>query len=165
MLSTSIVPYTLKILKTHIEVSFQPPIVDGTWSEINELGNHVVEELNLRKNPACIMDLSELTYMGSSVVALLVRLWKEVKAKNGKMVIVTNHPMVKEIIELAGLDKIWAIYPIQNAARKSLGVPLVLDSSSSSGGILKSKGKLILLLAVVVIIGIGIGYYLNQSLT
>lgn len=165
MLSTSIVPYTLKILKSHIEVSFQPPIVEGTWSVINDLGNHVVEELNLRKNPVCIMDLSELSYMGSSVVALLVRIWKEVKAKNGKMVIVTNHPMVKEIIELAGLDKIWSIHPILNAARKSLGVPLVVDSSSSSGGILKSKGKLILLLAIVVIIGIGIGFYLNQSLT
>lgn len=162
-MSTSTVPYTLKVLKSHIEITFHPPIVEGTWAEIDELGDTVERELDSRKNPDCVMDLSELTYMGSSVVALLVRIWKEVKANQGKMVIATNHPLVKEIITLAGLDKIWTIQPNLNAARKSIGAPLVDQEIGGSNSNSFSRNKIFLLIVALAAIGIGIGYLLNQT--
>lgn len=158
-MSTSIVPYTLKSLKSHVEVTFHPPVTEATWANLEKLGTEVVSKLESRKQPICIVDLTELTYMGSSVVALLVRIWKDVKAQNGKMVVVTDHALVKEIITLAGLDKIWTIHPEPGVARKSLGLPSPDGQRSSTIG---KAGKVLIAIVVITIAAIGIGVFTNQ---
>ena len=115
--------FELTSSRSHVEVVFHPSITDGSWKEIDELGIQVIEELKQRRTPVCLFDLTQIEYMGSSVVAVLVRICKQINEQRGKMAVVIRHPVVNEIIQLAGLDKIWPIYPTVEAARKSLGVP------------------------------------------
>jgi hypothetical protein len=56
------------------------------------------------------------------MVALIVRIWKVVQARGGRMVVVCSNPVVLEVIRLAGLDKVWTIAPEISAGHKKLGV-------------------------------------------
>ncbi len=113
------------LLKDHVTVILRPDIVHSNWADIEEFGAQIREELERRDSPICIVDLSPLTYMGSSIVALIVRLWKVIQFRGGKMVVVCSHPTVIDVIKLAGLDKIWTLAPDISTARKKLGVTLV----------------------------------------
>ncbi|MEW4488672.1 STAS domain-containing protein [Thalassoglobus sp. JC818] len=101
----------VKVFHSHIRVVITPEVVESTWASISSLGDQVVECLKDVKHPSCLVDLTQLDFMGSSLVALIVRIWREVKSRNGRLVVVTSHPIVKETISLAGLDKIWDIQP------------------------------------------------------
>ena len=72
-----------------------------------------------------------MNYMGSAIVALIVRVWKVVQAKGGKMVVLCPNPAVLEVIQLAGLDKVWTIASEPEAASKKLG----LRTNHSGGGL------------------------------
>lgn len=145
------VPCSIKTAKSHIEVKLTPEIVSESWENIESSANLVLQECEKRKQPVCLIDLSALNYMGSSIVAMLVRVWKGVRKTNGNMVVVVVHPVVRETITLAGLDKIWTLYPHVNAAYLAIGAPLPADSSTAQG----RRGKKVLvgavLLAVVVL--------------
>jgi anti-anti-sigma factor len=160
-LSSSIVPYTLKILKSHVEVTFHPPIVEGTWSDIEKLGDEVTREIEHRESPKCLIDLSPLSYMGSSLVAVLVRIWKEVKNNDGRMVIVVSHSIVEETLTLAGLDKIWNLYGDMESAYREIGVPLQNPSTPPANS---GHRKVLIGVVVLAVVILGISFFLiNQQ--
>lgn len=157
-------PYSISKGKSHIEVAIHPPLIDGTWSDIETLGNLVITEIEGRKRTDCLVDLSSLNYMGSSVVALLVRIWKVVRAQNGQLVIVTDHTIVKETISLAGLDKIWAVYPHINGACRAIGAPLHPVEDGAHSGIHAPKKSLVIGAIVLVLAIIGVSFLImNQQ--
>lgn len=158
-MSPSIVPYTLKVLKSHVEVNFHPPIAEGSWSDIEKLGDEVTREIEQRKSPICIIDLSPLNYMGSSLVAVIVRIWKAVKNNDGRMVIVVTQPVVKETLTLAGLDKIWNIYGDMDSACQAIGAPLPNAPSSNFG-----RRNILIGVVVLAAVVLGISFFLfNQQ--
>lgn len=126
-MASSMPPCEMVAFKDHVTVTLRPEIVQSSWSDIESFGGDVRTELESRRSPACVVDLSPLTYMGSAIVALIVRVWKVVQAQDGKMVVVCKHPGVREVIELAGLDKIWTIAPELSVAQKKLGVKKPVD--------------------------------------
>lgn len=157
-------PYTLIILRSHVEVSLHPPIGESAWTDIEKLGGEVVGEIKQRKQVRCLIDLTGLDYMASSLVALLVRLWKEIQAAKGEMVIVASHPVVRETLTLAGLDKIWEIHGTLDAGCRSLGVPPPTAREASSQSNSKRKNRWIIGAILFVIAAIGISLFvLNQQ--
>jgi hypothetical protein len=60
--------------------------------------------------------------MGSAMVALIVRIWKAVNGRNGRMVVVNNNGIVQEVLRIAGLEKVWTIVPTREEAVRELGV-------------------------------------------
>jgi hypothetical protein len=60
--------------------------------------------------------------MRSADVALIVRIWKAVKNKNGKVLVACQNDMVLKVISLAGLDKVWSIVDTPNEGLKQLGI-------------------------------------------
>ncbi len=160
-MSASIVPYTLKILNSHVEVTFHPRIAEGSWADVEKLGDEVTSEIEQRNLPICIIDLSPLNYMGSSLVAVIVRIWKEVKSNDGRMVVVVSHPIVKETLTLAGLDKIWSLYGDMDSACQAIGVPSPSAKlkSSTSG-----RRKVLVGVVVLAVVILGISFFLfNQQ--
>ncbi|HWL10289.1 MAG TPA: STAS domain-containing protein [Planctomicrobium sp.] len=115
-------PCEMIAFKDHVNVTLRPEITQASWSDVENFGANVRTELENRNSPACVVDLSPLTYMGSSIVALIVRVWKVVESRGGKMVVVCPHPGVIEVIKLAGLDKLWVLVPELTTAQKKLGV-------------------------------------------
>ena len=130
-LPTSVAPYTLKNPPSHLEVVIHPPIVEGTWTELAKLGDDVLTEARGRTAPNCIVDLSDVDYIGSPLVAVMVRIWKELRSRNGSMVLVAPHPLVRETISLAGLDKIWKICHDRPTAYRAIGVSPILSREGS----------------------------------
>jgi len=86
-----------------------PEIVEAPWADIETFGSQIINELG--EKPSCIIDLSNLNYIGSSLVALMVRVWKEIHQRHGRMVVVCSHRVVLDVLAMAGLDKIWTIAP------------------------------------------------------
>ncbi|MBN1680577.1 MAG: STAS domain-containing protein [Anaerolineae bacterium] len=84
--------------------------VDSTnASELGETLNRVVE--NGRTN--LVLDLYGVEYMSSAGLREMVRVLKRVKKSGGDLRIANPSERVKEVLELAGLDTIFNIYPTQ----------------------------------------------------
>lgn len=94
---------------TRLRVVLNPLLANVPWPDVEQAGHDVIEQVNQQKKPSVIVDLSQLDYIASAIIALLVRVWKEIDARNGIMAVVVDNPQVLEIIELSGLTKVWKI--------------------------------------------------------
>ena len=119
---------------TSLSLTLQQGLSDVQWGEIEELGANVLKGLEEYEAPLFIVDLSPLDYMGSAMVALIVRIWKVVKAKKGNMSVVCPNENVLEVISLAGLDKVWNMADNREEACQSLGVQAIQSGSGSIMG-------------------------------
>lgn len=121
-LDTAFLPSQIQSQPDSIVITLRPSIAQAAWSDVEAFGGEVRTELEKRDSPACLIDLSPMTYMGSSIVALIVRIWKVVQSQRGRMVVVCPNPAVLEVIRLAGLDKIWSVAHTVDDGRRQLGV-------------------------------------------
>lgn len=134
---TATVPCEMLTRPDAVTVILRPAISHASWSDVEAFGANVRQELENRNAPACLVDLSQMTYMGSSLVALIVRIWKVIQTHGGKMVVLCPNPAVLDVIRLAGLDKIWTIAGEPDEALKKLGV-----RPASTQPVLPSSGDL-----------------------
>ena len=109
-------------------VTLKPALSDVKWDQIETLGSAIETRLANDKPKKVLFDISPLTYMGSAMVALVVRWWKTVEKAGGKSVVVCNDDNVLEVLRLASLDKHWTIKESRAAAFAELG------ARSFSGG-------------------------------
>ncbi len=141
----------LESFPTHTYVQILPTLNESGWDIIEERGSQVIAALGQRDVPACLVDLSELNYMGSSLVAFIVRIWKATKAGNGKLVLVCPNSGVREVIELAGLDKVWSIYDEPGDALLALGVNQARGASASPWSVWVGAAAILLAAAVALL--------------
>jgi anti-sigma B factor antagonist len=81
-------------------------------SNANELGSAMDRAVDDGKNNV-VLDLGEVEYMSSAGLREMVRVLKRVKRSGGDLRIANPSDRVKEVLELAGLDTIFEIYPTQ----------------------------------------------------
>ena len=103
-------------------ITLLPELNDKQWADIEKVGTEIVDRLSTAQSPRFIVDLTPLSYMGSAMVALIVRLYKTVNGRNGQMVVVNQHELVFEVLKLAGLTKLWTIVDSRDKAFAALGV-------------------------------------------
>lgn len=126
-------------------ISLLPELNKAPWGEIDALGTRLLERMKSRlegnrRKAAFLVDLSELNYMGSAMVALVVRLWKATKEKKARMAVVNSDENVLEVLRLSGLEQVWTITDTREAGLKALGIspkpaaPAGNDSATSAGG-------------------------------
>jgi anti-anti-sigma factor len=115
-------PYRLEIANGCAELTLLPAMNEIEWGAIEKVGSDVLSSLASIKSPALIVNLSQLNYMGSAQVALVVRLWKATTAQDGRMVVVQQNEMIDEILTLAGLSKVWTIVETRAEALQELNV-------------------------------------------
>lgn len=150
--------YNLQISSSHAVLRLEPEIGRAAWGDIERVGNELISSVQEEKSPAWLIDLSELEYMGSALVALVVRLWKAVQTGGGKVVVVCGHGMPEEVLRLAGLDKVWTITSTYEDGLRQLGVRAPA-SSTAGGGTFFVPAVLGLLLAITggVVLGMLLG--------
>lgn len=156
-MSTSESPYRFESAEGYSVVSLQPELNDAQWSDFEKIGTEILEKLNSMQTPAFLIDLSSLSYMGSAMVALIVRVWKSIRERNGRMVVVNQHEMVFEVMKLAGLHNVWTIVGTRDEAVRALGMRAKAD-----GG---EQGIALAVLGVVAILGAAAGLFLLMSPT
>ena len=123
-------PYEYDSSKSYAVVAFNPSLGDCRWGDIEKAGNEIKERLGALSRPAFLLDLTRLEFMGSSVVALIVKLWKAVQEKNGQMVVVNDSSMIGEVLEIAGLTRVWTVVDSHEEAEELLGVKTFTAASS-----------------------------------
>jgi anti-anti-sigma factor len=116
LVSTSDAPYTLEKTRGYVVLCLLPKLNEVQWGDVQQVGNEIIPDLDALRSPALLVDLSALDYMGSSMVALLVRLWKAVQKKNGRMVVQSEQKMVTEVLNIAGLNSLWDVVPTRDEA-------------------------------------------------
>jgi anti-sigma B factor antagonist len=84
--------------------------VDST--NASELGD-VMDKTVDSGNSNLVLDLSGVEYMSSAGLREMVRVLKRVKRGGGDLRIANPSERVKEVLELAGLDTIFEVYPTQ----------------------------------------------------
>jgi len=72
------------------------------------------------KTPCLLLDFSAVIYIDSSGLATLIEYYQSCRAYAGKLAICSLTPRVRSSFDLVRLSEVFAIYPDQAAARKSL---------------------------------------------
>lgn len=114
-------------------VRLLPFLNEIPWPEIEKVGSEILRAIDPMRRPAVLVDLCPLNYMSSASVALVVRIFKAVKERDGQMVVANADPLVLELLRTAGLDKIWQIVASPDEGLQRLGVP-ASESIKQSGG-------------------------------
>lgn len=134
-------------------VTLHPSLNDAQWASIEGIGTEIIGRLSGTPHPGLIVDLSSLNYMGSAMVALVVRLWKAVNERRGRMAVVNKHDMVLEVLRLAGLASVWTIVPDRPAAVEALGGANYKPGTGSKG-LVFSATALVAAIAALVLAGL-----------
>ena len=69
-----------------------------------------------QKSPRLVVDLSKVTYIDSSGLAVLIEGMQNVEAYGGKFILAGIQENVKPIFEIARLDQVFIIFPHVDAA-------------------------------------------------
>lgn len=81
-------------------------------SNADELGSTLDRAVDEGRNNM-VLDLGGVEYMSSAGLREMVRILKRVKRGGGDLRIANPSDRVQEVLELAGLDSIFEIYPTQ----------------------------------------------------
>lgn len=103
-------------------LTLAPEVNSSPWDVVEKSGTEVIRQVEAHNVSSLIVDLSPLNYLGSAQVALLVRVWKTLSAKNGKMVVEVTSPVVREVLKTAGLSRLWPFVENRAAAYAHLGI-------------------------------------------
>ncbi len=113
--------YTFEPADGYAIVTLNPELHEAQWAAIDAVGTEFVKRFAEQELTSVLVDLTKLDYMGSSMVALLVRMWKAAQATKGQMVVVNTSEMIGEVLKLAGLTSVWTIIDSREAGIHELG--------------------------------------------
>lgn len=119
---TSASTFQIDLIQGRTVVSFLPHLNEIPWAEIEKVGGQILPKLQEASSPGVLVDLCALKYMGSASLALIVRIYKAVTEKRGRMIVANSDPMVGEVLAKAGLEKIWEIAPNRDEGLRRLGL-------------------------------------------
>ncbi|WP_339730165.1 STAS domain-containing protein [uncultured Gimesia sp.] len=115
-MATQEVPYHITAVNNHLKVQLLPELNESAWTDLETLGDSLLLELKDQKNPSAIIDLTPLTYISSSLVAVIIQVWKLVDEQGGKTAILNTSDMVEEVLNISGLKKVWCIVSTEEEA-------------------------------------------------
>lgn len=137
-----------------LAVVLRPELNEIPWTDIERIGSGIVRRVESRPKPRVLVDMTELDHMGSAMVALVVRIWKAVTEKQGRMIVVNRHAVVGEVLEISGLASKWTIVPTREEALIAVGAgggtpSSVISGETRTGVVLTILSGVFLLLAVL----------------
>ena len=89
-------------------------------SVLEEFGGVLLTESLTADPPLVLLDLSQTSYIGTSFVELLVRAWKRLTERGGKLVLCNVQPFCADVFRISRLDTLWDAYPTRRQAVAAL---------------------------------------------
>ena len=80
-----------------------------------------IEEADAVGADTVLVDLSEISFLDSTALSVLVRESKRLEGRGHALVLVTNDPRTHRIIEVTGLDRVLRTYTTLQDALDELG--------------------------------------------
>jgi anti-anti-sigma factor len=115
-------PFQIECRRRYVCLSLSGDINTFAWDAIERSGSEILKQVESSKTSSLIVDLSGMSYLGSAQVALLVRVWKVVQARKGRMVVEVTTPVVREVLHTAGLNRLWEFVDSRAAAYAALNL-------------------------------------------
>ncbi len=78
--------------------------IDQSCAE--EIRSDIDREIQIKNVHNLILDFAGVTFMDSSGLGMIIGRYKQIKARNGKTMIIRAQPQVDKVLELSGLKKI-----------------------------------------------------------
>ena len=70
------------------------------------------------------VDLNGVTFLDSTVCGVLVGASKQLRDEGRELVLVSNHPRVVRVLEVAGVDRVIRLFPTLHGALELLAQPV-----------------------------------------
>ncbi|MFK7778487.1 MAG: STAS domain-containing protein [Gimesia sp.] len=115
-MATQEVPYHITTVNKYLKIQLLPELNESAWNELDTLGDSLLLELKDQNSPSAIIDLTKLTYISSSLVAVIIQVWKLVDEAGGKTAVLNTSEMVEEVLNISGLKKVWCIVASEKEA-------------------------------------------------
>jgi anti-anti-sigma factor len=135
---------------THARLALAADLNAFHWDDLQRSAQEIIGELEKGSDRTLIVDLTRLDYLGSAQLTLLVRIWKLIKGRDGRMIVELKGPVVREVLKTAGLLNVWEAVDSPDAAFRLLG--LQTDGRPKMSGVFPLIG-----LAALVVACAGIG--------
>ncbi|MBC8394314.1 MAG: STAS domain-containing protein [Deltaproteobacteria bacterium] len=103
----------------NMSIEFKGPVVIATLTDekildetqLQGLEGSFMPLIEQNENIQLIIEFSNVKFLTSSVLGLLIRVSKKVYESNGKLRLCSIAPKILEIFKITRLDKIFEIYP------------------------------------------------------
>jgi anti-anti-sigma factor len=89
-------------------------------SEFDRLNDSILELLGGKTSARWVIDLSHVTYVGSSVLGLIVNIRQRVKAGNGQLALCGLSPKLHEIFRTSSMERLFNVARTRIEATKLL---------------------------------------------
>lgn len=97
------------------------PVYDSLdeW-RMSDFRDLVLDAVKKADPPLLLLDLSRTTYIGSSFIGVLIRGWKRLRDRQGRLALCNVCPTCADVLHVSKLDTIWDIYSTRDEARQAL---------------------------------------------
>lgn len=121
-------------------ITLNSSLGEARWGDIEKAGNDLKARIAELDRAIVLMDLTQLDFMGSSTIALVVKIWKDIESRKGAMIVVSSSELTKEVLEISGLSKLWNIVETREEAETILSKPPYATPTKSSTYLLALLG-------------------------
>jgi anti-anti-sigma factor len=115
-------PFDLERQAAYARLALSPNLNAFHWADVERSGSEILASLEQPPVHVVIIDLAALDYLGSAQLTLLVRVWKVIQNRGGKMAVIVKGPVVREVLKTAGLSTLWQLVETPAEAFQSLGL-------------------------------------------
>jgi anti-anti-sigma factor len=99
-----------------IELSL-PPMLDS--AEFDELNESILGRISERRGDRWIIDLSQVSYMGSAMLGLMVNLRQQIKSAGGRLILCSMPPTLMQIFRTCCMERLFTIVRTREEALKA----------------------------------------------
>ena len=79
-------------------------------SDIKALGDSITDVIEQSKDLSIIIDFSNVSFLSSAVLGLLIRLSKRIYEKQGRLQLCNINPKIYQVFKITRLTKVFEIY-------------------------------------------------------
>ncbi len=101
-------------------VSFAPPLDSIEAADVEDVVALLNDYLEGVGSPQLVVDLGAMDYFGSSFIGLLLRIWKQITAQGGQVVLCRVSNRARELLHITSLDMVWAMFANRREAISAL---------------------------------------------
>jgi len=108
--------------KRYCVITFHPALNSMDWTRVNEGIANVIQRLKASDRVNLMVDLSQMKYIDSGLIASLVQMWKATQSSHGQFALVNSNETIDGVLKVSGLGKLWNIVETRDEAAYDLGV-------------------------------------------
>lgn len=87
---------------------------------MQQLDTLLLDKVATADPPQIVFDMGHTEYIGSRFIELLVRTWKQLRERDGKMAICGLSPFCRDVIHTTRLEAVWALHDSRDEAVSAL---------------------------------------------